>query len=327
MSLAVAEPRVDDELALFHRTLAELCRSDVPLPEAFRILQADIARGRFKEAVRELAQDVENGVPLGEAYARRKKRFPPLYCALVEAGMVSGDLPGVLDEISRDAARRADITHRLKKALAYPLMTALVVLLVGGALFWIAPTTRELTEAMTGESPPPVPAIALGALACVVAATLLYAWRKGTRLPIVGPLRAQAAKCSFASTMALLLRRNVPLPAALDLASEASGSGVAKRVRAMAVAAHGGAGLSDALAKGELLEPSVAWLVEAAERSGCAADAFDDIAEIYRRRLDRGVERMTILVTPLAELVVGVVVFCCAFGYLLPLLRWTSELS
>ena len=37
------------------------------------------------------------------------------------------------------------------------------------------------------------------------------------KLPLIGRLRSLAAKAGFASTMALLLRRQVPLPRALEL--------------------------------------------------------------------------------------------------------------
>ena len=76
-----------DQVALFHRTLAELCRSDVPLPRALRAVADDLGQGPFAEAVRAMAEDVEAGQSLGDAYAAHAQAMPPLYAGLVEAGI------------------------------------------------------------------------------------------------------------------------------------------------------------------------------------------------------------------------------------------------
>jgi type II secretory pathway component PulF len=216
-----------DELALFHRTLAEFCRAEVPLPRAFEALQGDLRRGRFRDAVAALAAEVQEGVPLGEAYARRKGAFPPLYRALVEAGIVAGDLPQVLEEIARHASRRAELRGRLRRALAYPLVAAIFVLGLGSAIVFLAgPTLFGLSKEMDLPSPLPYAAGALAALAFVMLATFVFGFVRdvdgvGFRLPVVGRIRLHGARSSLAATLALLLRRNVPLPTALAFAGEA----------------------------------------------------------------------------------------------------------
>ncbi len=337
----------DDELALFHRTLAELCRAEVPLPKAFRILQADLREGKFKQAVRELQAEVESGVPLGEAYARQKKRFPPLYCALVEAGMVSGDLPGVLEEISRHSSFRAQVTDRIRRALAYPLITALFVLVLGVVLLvFTAPSFNAVATSIEGKDygyftdnlgnsfSHQVAAGALGLLVLGMLAAFVFTWRRGPldgaavgglgfKLPILGRLRLYRAKASFASTMALLLKRGLPLPNALELAAAATEDrALRERVNTMVERARGGAGLADALKTGDVLPPSLLWLVEA----GNPEEALEDIAQIYRGRLERAADHFVTLLRPTAELALGIVVFCFAYSYIVPMLEFAVNL-
>ncbi|MFQ5504519.1 MAG: type II secretion system F family protein, partial [Planctomycetota bacterium] len=52
-----------DELALFHRTLAEMCRQKLPLPKALRILGEDLGRGRLGREIESMAKEVEQGMP------------------------------------------------------------------------------------------------------------------------------------------------------------------------------------------------------------------------------------------------------------------------
>jgi len=213
---------LDDGLALFHRTLAELCRSETPLPRAFRIIEAEADTKALARAAGSMAADVEAGTSLSDAYAAHSKTFSPLYAQLVKAGEDSGDLAGALEQIAHHAAHRAAVAARLRGALAYPITTAVFVLLVGaGVLIFATPKLSTFTERVSGNSPLPIALLALGGLAAVVLIALWFSWRQGRtgsgsfRLPILGPLRLTAAKASLASTLALLLRREVPLHEAL----------------------------------------------------------------------------------------------------------------
>jgi len=316
-----------DELALFHRTLAEMCRAELPLPKAFRLLQGDLRRAGLRAAVAAMANDVEQGTPLAEAYAARKQEFPPLYAALIEIGLATGDLPGVLEEISAHAARRAAVADRMRKALAYPLVAAVFVLFCGaGLLLFVRPTLWTVPDQL-GIDPGTTPFWALGALGALFLATVLFGWLRGpidgasSRFcwPGIGRLRRYAAKTQLLSTLALLLRREVPLSKALDLAARADPSAAS-----MALEAKDGSSLREVLSG--FLEPSLLWLVEAADGGPDTPRALADVADIYANRLDRSVDRLTTLVVPVAELVIGAVVLVFAFSFMIPLFEWASEI-
>jgi general secretion pathway protein F len=322
------------DLALFHRVLAEMCRTEVPLSRAFGILRAEFTHGPIRAAIEAMAEDTDNGVPLAQAYARRRKQFPDLYCALVEAGMASGDMPGALEEISQHAARRADVSRRMRKALAHPLVTAVFVILVGiFAVVFVSPSSWGYTERIGGDSPLPWALGSLGIVVAFVGGAFFFAWFRspmagegGLRIPVIGPLRLEAARGAMASTLALLLRRDVPLPKALDLtAATIESRSVAGRVSAMAERARSGAGLTEAIGA-DLFEPSVLWLVESAEGGPAVVDALEDIADIHRNRLDRRLDHASVLVRPFAELVIGVAVFGFVYSFLVPLFADTEWL-
>jgi general secretion pathway protein F len=303
----------------------------VPLPRAFAALQGDLRRGKFRDAVAELAAEVQEGVALGEAYARRKGAFPPLYRALVEAGIVSGDLPGVLEEIARHATRRAELLGRLKRALAYPIVAAVFVLVLGGALvFLVGPTLFGLAAEMDLPSPLPYAAAALGALAFVLLAALVFGLLRpvdgvGFRLPVLGRIRLYGARSSLAATLSLLLRRSVPLPTALALACEACDDRkLALRMHLASEGAAAGAKLSEVLREAHAFEPTLLWLVEAAEGTQDLPRALDDVSDVCARRFERAVDRLSVLVTPAAELVIGAIVFAFAYSFLAPLFEWAE---
>lgn len=340
-----------DDLALFHRTLSELCRAQVPLSRALRLLHTDLRQSRLRDAVAQMADEVDQGIPLGEAYQRHQNHFPALYRALVEAGIAAGNLPGVLDEIARHAHDRARVAGRLRSALSYPLVAAVFVLAIGLLLvLFVGPQLRQAVDAVAFDAAPTtgastMPPWATGPLAAFIllltAASLAgLVWRRRAvpsrslpggityRLPVIGQLRLYAAKASFASTMALLARRNLPLRKALELATAATDDrGVRDSIAAMAASAAAGASLNEAMRAGDLISPSLLWLIEAAESRGSAADALDDVARIYGERLDRAIDRLCTLATPIAELVLGLMVLGFALTYLLPILRFAGQVA
>lgn len=347
--------RDDRQLALFHRTLAEMCRAGMPLHRAFGLLEADLAPGPLKDAAHRLAADVAHGEPLPAAYRRCKGAFPPLYAALVEAGVAAGDLPGALTEISRHAALRAEVHERLRRSIASPLITAIFVLGLGGVVLinlMVGPQFGDIFAGLNVElpavtrlvvrSPHIWVGIQLGLLALVGLAAFAWAWLSspldapagrtpiGLKLPVVGPIRTCAELATLSATLALVLRRGLPLARALDLAAEADRGPLHPRVLEMARGAAEGLGLAGTAGRARIYPPTLAWLLEAAERQGAAVEALDDIAKIYRDRLARAVEGATTVSGPILEVLVGIVVLgigMTVIAVFLPIMKLVSALQ
>lgn len=126
-----------------------------------------------------------------------------------------------------------------------------------------------------------------------------------------------AVKASFSATLALLLRRRLPLPKALRLTAAATDdAAVRSRVERMAQRAEDGMGLGEALDAGAIISPSLSWLLESSASQNGAADALDDISAIYRQRLERTAERVAVLAAPIAQLLIGLVVLGFALSYM-----------
>lgn len=333
------QPEPYGDIGMFHRSLAGLCRADLPLPAALRNLAHDVDSGQLKHECATMATEIEAGVPFEQAYGQRAERFPPIYRALVEAGIKSGDLPGVLDEIATDASLRARVRDQLRRRLEMPLLAAIVVFVIGAALtLLLTPVVPELPSLISGRperlAGPPTLFLALTAcglfllLAVVIGGVTALrkpldpgAGPRGMRyrLPVFGRLRSYAAKAGFASTMALLLRRQLPLPQALELAAAScDGAEVQEQVRRMAETANTGASLTEALRAGDLVPPSLLWFVESAGSEAGCVRALDDIANIYRQRLQRATDRAAAFALPVVELFIGLVVLAFAMAYVLP---------
>ncbi len=323
--------RLDPEdLALFHTSLAALCRGGMPLGRALRLAAADLGRSPLAREAIALADAVDAGTPLAEAYADGARPFPPLYRALVRAGVSSGDLPAALDEIASHAKTEGDTARRIRIALIQPVVTASCALAVGlVAVLFASPHLWSVSEAIGDGSPTPIAAVALAVLAALLGTVVVLAWKRsplagvrGARLPGVGPLRAAAAQAGLVSTLALLVRRETSLHEALEItAGSCADEELGARVRAAAARVQGGEALAPALAGAHACDASVLWIVESAQGSGGVARALEDVGHLLRRRFERGLDRFTAWLAPLAELVVGLVVLAFAYAYVVPLVK------
>jgi type IV pilus assembly protein PilC len=340
------------QLGLFHRSLAEICRSEVPLGRAFRMLEADLRGGKLREAVRSMAADVEAGTPLAEAYRKQGHVFPPLYAGLIEAGTANGDLAGTLDEIARIASLKAEASTRVRRVFTYPIVVAGVLVFVLWFLYsQIVPQFAMMFTHIYDRDGTPLempglttlvfdlPAMIPGTLILGVAVLLAVSWildpvdgvraplGLGMRLPILGTLRLNASLATLAATLAALLRRGMPLDRALDLAAAAAeGAAVRRGAQAMAASARAGSSLTDAARDAGLLPPSMLWLLGTAEKQGYTPQALDEISGICRDRVLRELDSYLSFVRPLSELVLGVVVGTVLLGMFLPILKLQSAL-
>ena len=320
----------DQDLAHLHRALAEHVRRDQPLARALAIVSEECEDKALREAVGRIRLGLEAGSSVGDAWMQGAPAVPPFYGALIEAAAQSGDLATALDQIAEHAGRSASLTGKLRQALFGPIVTAIACVVFGVVAAVVAgPRLAELTQAATGKSPMLFAFIGAGILiGFVVLAMVITRMRspmaKGRfGVPVIGPLRLHAVRADLASSLALLLRRGVSLPRAAELVGAALPPGAAQEAAArMHTSASHGAPVLDALESSNLFEQSSLWLVDAADGSDDVVDALDDIADLSRRRLGRGVERMGIVARPVAEVVVGVAVFFFAYSYVSPLLDY-----
>lgn len=224
----------------------------------------------------------------------------------------------------------------------YPLVTATCVILIAlTMLLFLGPRIGDVMgDPLAFRMPSQgaqfwfdvAPWIVVGLFVAIVFTVFWSAWvrnpldggagKRGLRfrLPFLGKLSGYAAKSGFATTLAMLIERGLPLPHSLQLAAAATDDrDIAGRIERMQSSAESGTGLAESVRAGEFLTPAMLWFLENGEASGTPARSLADIATIYRHRLDRGVDRMCFMVAPIGMLLTGLVVLWFAVAYLAPL--------
>lgn len=302
------EPVSLDDLIALSDEMAALVRSGVPLEFGLGALSGDMP-GRLGRLAAALTERLKQGEPLEQVLADRSAKFPPLYRAVIEAGVKSGRLAVALEGLARSARQIAETRRMLGSAILYPLM----VLAVAWSLFAfftakIAPGMERSLEAFNmagvrtiswlswlGES-----AVYWGPVILILLSVWTLAWLVGlgrigvvgavwpTRLigclPWAGAMLGQMQTATFADVLALLIENDVPLDEGLLLAGRASGGPkLQAAAERMAVCIGQGDSLGASLA-GTPIPPMLRWLMIAGQNRGNLLSALRHASSTYRRR-------------------------------------------
>ena len=327
----------------FTRQLANLLTAGVPLSRALHILSREASQPAARRQWAAINDDVMGGMSLGDALARWPRSFPPVYIAMVRAGETGGFLELVLEQIADFRSREQELTGKLKAALVYPVVLAVLAGLVltflliyfiprfsaifaefGGALPWLTRAIVGVSDLILKRGLVLVIAVALAVLALrrLMASD---AGRRGIervvlRLPAVGRVVARFALVRFCRMLGTLLGAGVPLVLALRVAREAIGNQtLADTVTHAVEDVQQGASLAHSLAASERLFPAaVVEMVAVAEESSRLDKELVRVAAAYEAELDRQLRILVALAEPALLFIMAGVVGTVVIGMLLP---------
>ena len=331
------------QLALLTRQLATLIGAGLPIDEALGALGEQAESERQRALTVSLRARVMEGASLAQAMAEFPDTFPELFRATVAAGEQSGRLDAVLERLADYAEARDALKQTILAALAYPLLLALVaVLVVAGLLAWVVPQIVGVFEHLQQGLPLPtrlliglsafvrawgwlIVLLAIGAgigarLALREARLLRRALGWLLRLPLAGRLVRAANTARAMRTLALLAGSAVPLLEALRVSAHVvTNLPMREALQQAAFKVREGSAFSRALGESGLFPPVALRLIASGERSGELPRMLGEAAAQQQRELDRWLTALTAVLGPAVILAVGAVVLFIVLAILLPI--------
>lgn len=343
-----------DDLVLFNTELASIASSGASLVQGLEMLARDMRSRRFRGVMDDVVADLRRGVAIEDAFGRHPGLFPPLYTSLVKAGVVSGNLPGVLLMLAEHSKSLSLLRRRLFESAIYPciLLAAGAVVALGLIPLIAGRMTAFAMEWQLDLQPgwlygagtaSALRYVFVTVVGLLVAGLVAYLAMRSTgsgrealdglkfRLPGVGQLFKLLALARFCRTFALLLRGGVPILSALDVLGKASGSPLVEAATAdMARRVSQGTAIASALERsgdnGRLFPQTLVWMVGLGEKQGNLPEALLELAALYEEQAERQSERLQALLPPILAILVGVLVVCVILALILPvfqMLVWT----
>ncbi len=135
-----------DEFSFLNQQLAGMLRDGIPLEGALRQLCKNMKRGQLRDELEKLEADLARGVPLTQALLERK--LPQLYVNMVQVGVASNDLPGVLTLLADYYQKVNSIGTRLTGLMVYPVFVLFGSLALS---IWMASILSGPFKSFTGD--------------------------------------------------------------------------------------------------------------------------------------------------------------------------------
>ncbi len=347
----------------FVRQLSTLLHAGMPLVPALSALVEQMqcspgSRGRrWRTAPNPLGQVIErihDSVNEGHSFAESLSRYPglfsPLFINMVSAGEKSGAMEEVLIRLADILERRVQLYGKIKSAIAYPAMMALVAVgVVAFLLAYVVPSITRLFTEMNQQLPLPTRLlmgassaaqtyfILVLALPCLAAAGVyaigrtregkLQMDRIKLALPLFGPLLLKLEVARLTRTLGTCMKSGIPVTTAMDIARRV----VQNQVIAGAVAKiedqiQRGDTIANALRSTGMFPPVVFHLLATGQMTGSIENAMMDIADMYETEVENSVKTLTTLLEPLILLVMGAVVGFIVLSILLPIYQINDAL-
>jgi general secretion pathway protein F len=357
-------PLRGDDFIAFNQQMAQLAASGMPIESGLRLIARDLRKGRLARTVQAVADELDRGTPLGEAFERHGARFPPLYGRLLDAGVRAGDLPAVLLNLGRHMELVQRLRAALWRTLSYPLVVLVALALVLSFLgFYVLPQFAHIYEGMRFTTFSPrgrqtvqmtLPAVtevvmAVGRAIPFVAATAVVlligamaAWAAlrargrgqalGERVALSIPLIGRAVRASLVARWCDALRIGVsagmPLPAAIELAADAVRSPMLRADgRVLAGRIEAGVAMGGLDGGVHVLPATVPAALDMAAGHNDLPATLASLADLYERQAEARINAIPAVLTPILVIVVAGSIGFVILGFMLPMVRVLDRLG
>ncbi len=336
------------DLILFTKQFRSMLAAGVPILRIMQVLEAQTDNKVLRGAVSDIIENIKQGSTISEAFEKHPKIFSNLYCSMVRAGEVSGNVPGVLERLIYIIEHEAKIRADIKAALQYPFIVVIALTLAFFILLtFVVPQFVSMFSRTGMELPLPTKIammlhfylknywyLILGVLvAGIFALHQYFKTQKGKvardafllSLPILGPLFQKAAMSRFASIFAILQTSGVPVLQSLEILSDTIGNAaIARQFERVRERIEEGAGISTPLKSASYFPPMVIDMIAIGEESGNLDEMLREITKHYDDEVAYAVKALSDAIGPILIVGLAAVVGFFALAIFLPMWDMTK---
>jgi type IV pilus assembly protein PilC len=327
-------PLRGEDFVTFNQQLAQLAAAGLPLEHGLRLIAQDMRQGKVANTIRQIADDLEKGQPLGQAFEKHASQFPTAYGQLIEAGVRTNNLSGMLLSLGQHLQTISRMRAAMWRAISYPLMVFIALCFVIAFIgTFVLPKFQDvfkdfgvrlpaITQFLISSSS----AIGTSAIsAAILVIALLIAWAilrsagkdaairdaVGLRLPLVGAVLRRSLVSRWCDAVRIGVAGGMDLPAAMRTAGVAVGSPrLAGDVEAIAARLESGQPLDLGGRQRSLIPATVTAVIELSSRQGALADTLGTLARMYQQQARAKVGLIPAVLTPvLLALLTGIIGF------------------
>jgi type IV pilus assembly protein PilC len=339
------------ELVIFFRQLAILIEARVPIVVALTAIGEQTTSSFLKIILAEAMKDIEDGVPLSDAFAKHKEVFSDLVINIIKAGEASGNLKKSVEYVADNIEKNYNLTNKVKSAMLYPAIIMIVFFIIGFLVITLiipklTVMIKELDAAVpwytnvlikTGDFMVNYWWAVLVLIFGFIAGIAYYLntpegkkeWDQiKLKLPIMGTLFRYVYITRFSENLAVLLAGGIPIIKALTIVSAVIGnSAYEELLLRTAENVKRGETMSDILRRSPLFPPMVSHMIKIGEDSGQVDAVLGHITKFYSQEVELMAKNMSTLIEPVLMIMIGLGVGFMAVGVLMPIYNIAGQIK
>ncbi len=326
------------EIVLFYRQLALLLESGVDIATSLELLHSQTFNRTLTTVLGEVISDLRGGSQLSAALSKHPKIFLPICCQTLCIGEQTGNLETMLRQIVDYMEKDIETAKGIKGALMYPIITAVVAVMVVGVLVTFVFPAFSSLYASLGAELPLITRVTISAadilrkygiyflLVALILSSAAFLYSKtrdgryqkdklALKIPIIGRISHLKELARCCRSVSLLFRAGLPMTAIMLSVIDSSGNLVIKEaLRRVQQEVLGGAGLSHAMAQSEYFLPMMVQMVSVGEATGNLDATLLATAQNYETEADYRTRSLVGYIEPAITLAIGILVALIALA-------------
>ncbi len=343
------------ELAVFTRQFSVMIDAGLPLVQCIDILGEQQQNPFFKDVLRQVRQNVEEGTTLFQALEKHPKVFDSLYTHMVEAGETGGVLDLILQRLATLIEKVVKLKRSIVSASIYPAaVIAVAIIAIAVIMIVVIPQFEQIFLGLLGpgEALPLPTRIVMGIsgfiagwgglatlitiIATAVGTSYYYKTPGGRwnidklmlKLPIFGSILRKVAVARFSRILSTLLSSGVPILQSLDITAKTAGNIIIEdailKVRA---GVERGENFVDPLKATNVFPHMVSQMIGVGEQTGAMDAMLGKIADFYEEEVDTAIADLLAMIEPVLIAFLGVTIGSIVISMYLPLFTLIGKLS
>jgi type IV pilus assembly protein PilC len=343
------------ELAVFTRQFSVMIDAGLPLVQCLDILAEQQLNAFFKDVLRQVRQNVEEGATLFAALERHPKVFDSLYTHMVEAGETGGVLDLILQRLATLIEKVVKLKRSIVSASIYPAAVILVAIAaIAVIMVVVIPQFQQIFIGLLGpgELLPLPTRIVMGisnflagwgglALLVTIIGTSIgikaYYKTEGGRwnidklllkFPIFGSILRKVAVARFSRILSTLLSSGVPILQSLEITAKTAGNVIVEdAILKIRAGVERGENFVDPLKATDVFPHMVGQMVGVGEQTGALDAMLGKIADFYEEEVGTAIADLLAMIEPVLIAFLGVTIGSIVISMYLPLFSLIGKLA
>jgi type IV pilus assembly protein PilC len=343
------------ELAVFTRQFSVMIDAGLPLVQCIDILAEQQQNAFFKDVLRQVRQNVEEGATLHAALQKHPKVFDGLYSHMVEAGEAGGVLDLILQRLATLIEKVVKLKRSIVSASIYPAAVIFVaVAAVAIIMIVVIPQFEQIFLGLLGPGEAlPLPtrivmgisnflagwgglALLVGLIGGSIGIRAYYKTTNGRwqldslmlKLPIFGSILRKIAVARFSRILSTLLSSGVPILQSLDITAKTAGNVVIEdAVLKVRAGVERGENFVEPLKATNVFPHMVGQMIGVGEQTGALDAMLGKIADFYEDEVDTAIADLLAMIEPALIAFLGVTIGSIVISMYLPLFTLIGKLA